>query len=318
MAAFATDLRNYATAEEKKYLNKKTVGGDSSRLGLIFEERVAAFKIIEHVSRVKARRLEATDVKLVLQARSFVDDIAFIVNDSVLWIEAKSGDVGWGSLAQEVEVGSTATLRRTKRTVAQNFESQMRVDNSAGRSARYALAIPSHERGVDLASKRLPLGLGAVRIFVLPNGNNISEIEELHPGFRKCLRQICPLSESDRDLENVLWAIMTSLRKLDAGQLTDLGSLAVDADVHFKGLLSMGRNQRLRKDVERILYAIGQSEDFRFAVCGSVLHYVYEGDRGTGKFTIGSESGDSFEQDVLDMSSASFDSLVPLLRKRRR
>ena len=38
MAAFATDLRNYATAEEKKYLNKKTVGGDSSRLGLIFEE----------------------------------------------------------------------------------------------------------------------------------------------------------------------------------------------------------------------------------------------------------------------------------------
>lgn len=318
MAAFATDLRNYATAEEKKYLNKKTVGGDSSRLGLIFEERVAAFKIIEHVSRVKARRLEATDVKLVLQARSFVDDIAFIVNDSVLWIEAKSGDVGWGSLAQEVEVGSTATLRRTKRTVAQNFESQMRVDNSAGRSARYALAIPSYERGVDLASKRLPLGLGAVRIFVLPNGNNISEIEELHPGFRKCLRQICPLSESDRDLENVLWAIMTSLRKLDAGQLTDLASLAVDADVHFKGLLSMGRNQRLRKDVERILYAIGQSEDFRFAVCGSVLHYVYEGDRGTGKFTIGSESGDSFEQDVLDMSSASFDSLVPLLRKRRR
>lgn len=318
MAAFATDLRNYATAEEKKYLNKKTVGGDSSRLGLIFEERVAAFKIIEHVSRVKARRLEATDVKLVLQARSFVDDIAFTVNDSVLWIEAKSGDVGWGSLAQEVEVGSTATLRRTKRTVAQNFESQMRVDNSAGRSARYALAIPSYERGVDLASKRLPLGLGAVRIFVLPNGNNISEIEELHPGFRKCLRQICPLSESDRDLENVLWAIMTSLRKLDAGQLTDLASLAVDADVHFKGLLSMGRNQRLRKDVERILYAIGQSEDFRFAVCGSVLHYVYEGDRGTGKFTIGSESGDSFEQDVLDMSSASFDSLVPLLRKRRR
>ncbi len=318
MAAYARDLGTYATAEEKKYLTKKTVGGDSSRIGLIFEERVAAFKIVEQVSRVKARRLEATDVKLLLQARSFVDDIAFIVKDSVFWIEAKSGEVGWGSLAQEVEAGSTTKLKRPKRTVAQNFASQMRVDDSAGRSAQYALAIPSYERGVELASKRTALGLGAVCIFVLPNSNNIQEIEQLHPGFRECLRKICPLSESDRDLENVLWAIMTSLRKLDAGQLTDLASLAVDADVHFKGVLSMGPNRRLREDVERVLYAIGQSEDFKFAVCGSVLHYVHEGDHGTGKFTVGSESGYAFEQDVLDMSSASFDNLVPLLRKKRR
>lgn len=79
-------------------------------------------------------------------------------------------------------------------------------------------------------------------------------------------------------------------------------------------VLSLRKNGDLDTDVRAILESI---DGFEFEVCGDVLHYSYDGDHGTARFSLDTSAGTEFEQDVRNMDTATFEELIPLLRKNR-
>ncbi|MBD9597977.1 hypothetical protein IB270_34700 [Ensifer sp. ENS05] len=303
------NFSEHTSIREQRYLNKKQIGGDSGRQGLIFEERYAAFRLIELVASLLNGDLEAERVHIKIQVRSFVDDFAIIFDEQIEWYEIKSGKTYWGKVP-DADLGLT-DVEELERSIADNFRSQIRVDKLLRWPANYTLVVADADRREKLKAGRNEHGLGIVEVHMIPDSNSVSAIWEVEPEFEDWLRAVSPLTDSEADFEIVFDAFQAAIKKLVPGRPLNLLALGRLAAERFNGVLSIGRKGRLHPETAKILALF--EPDVLFAVSGTTLHYKFNGNHGMIPAEIGTKAGRRFEAAILNMPNYDLATLIPIL-----
>lgn len=293
------EFERLSASEDAAYMLKKITGGGSGRTGAVFEARFIAFCILEEAIDAKTYETPLADVRLGVQVRSYIDDFIVARKRTVNWYEIKSGEtITWES--------------GERRTIAENFVSQMVLDLGRGLDASYHLVVPTRRVETDLEASR-SYKVRDVKINMLPNTDDIDDIETEYSWFPRDLWRLIPLHAPRRDFKDLYVGLQGVVLNLPNNVLRDLEHIAKALHDRYEGAFTCIHDASLQPRTREVLERV---PGVKVAVCGDQLHFRCTKPTVRGKVDgcrIGELSGNSFEQEIQLRIPTTWDALAPIL-----